>query len=89
MKEKVSSQRLLKGIVVSDKMDKTIVVKVERVWRHPLYGKVLRTTKNFKVHDENESAKIGDFVVMKECAPISKDKHMTLVSIENSTGKQG
>jgi len=67
-------RRTLVGVVTSDKMDKTVVVMVERVTRHPLYGKVMRTNQKFKAHDEENSAKIGDTVRIRECRPISKDK---------------
>jgi small subunit ribosomal protein S17 len=67
-------RRTLVGVVTSDKMDKTVVVQVERVTRHPLYGKVMRTNKKYKAHDEENAAKIGDTVRIRECRPISKDK---------------
>jgi small subunit ribosomal protein S17 len=69
------------GVVVSDKMEKTVVVKVERTFRHPQYGKVIRRHKKYKVHDDNNTAKIGDLVEIKECRPLSKTKHMALVRI--------
>jgi small subunit ribosomal protein S17 len=69
------------GEVLSDKMDKTIVIKVVRALRHTEFGKVVRLHKKFKVHDEKNMAKIGDLVSVKECRPISKEKHMTLVRI--------
>lgn len=62
------------GTVTSDKMDKTVVVSVTRVSRHPLYGKVIKTSKKFKAHDEKNDAKTGDRVRIRECRPISKDK---------------
>lgn len=62
------------GTVTSDKMDKTVVVSITRVSRHPLYGKVIKTSKKFKAHDENNDAKTGDRVRIRECRPISKDK---------------
>lgn len=71
----------LVGEVVSDKMEKTIVVKIVRSLRHPFYGKIIRRHKKFKVHDEQNSAKIGDVVEIKECRPLSKEKHMALVRI--------
>jgi small subunit ribosomal protein S17 len=67
-------RRSLVGVVTSDKMDKTVVVTVERVSRHPLYGKVIKRHKKYKAHDENNEAKIGDIVQIRECRPISKDK---------------
>jgi small subunit ribosomal protein S17 len=62
------------GTVTSDKMDKTVVVSVTRVSRHPLNGRVIKTSKKFKAHDENNDAKTGDRVRIRECRPISKDK---------------
>ena len=69
------------GKVVSDKMNKTIVVNVERQFIHPLYKKTVRKHKNFKVHDENNEAKIGDTVQIREHRPISKDKTWILTKI--------
>lgn len=68
----------LTGEVVSDKMDKTIVVSVTRTFRHPLYGKIVRHSKKYKVHDEQNTAKVGDTVEFTECRPLSKTKHMML-----------
>lgn len=62
------------GTVSSDKMEKTVVVLVTRVSRHPLYGKIIKTNKKFKAHNENNDAKLGDRVRIRECRPISKDK---------------
>ncbi len=67
-------KRQLKGIVTSDKMKKTIVVRVERIKEHPKYKRRYKIHKKYKVHDEKEEYKIGDRVVIKECRPISKDK---------------
>jgi small subunit ribosomal protein S17 len=69
------------GKVVSDKMDKTIVVAVEEQKKHPLYGKQIQVTKKFKAHDENNSAKVGDIVKIMETRPLSKDKRWRLVEI--------
>ncbi len=69
------------GIVVSDKMDKTIVVRVERQFTHPLYKKTVRQHKKFKAHDENNEAKIGDTVQINEHRPLSKDKKWILSKI--------
>ena len=69
------------GKVVSDKMDKTIVVAVEDSIRHPLYKKIVKRTQRFKAHDENNEAKIGDIVEVMETRPLSKDKHFRLVRI--------
>ena len=76
-----NNRRTRIGVVVSDKMDKTITVAVELDKRHPLYGKVYRTTKKFKAHDENNEAKIGDTVEIMETRPLSKDKYFRLVRI--------
>ena len=62
------------GTVTSDKMDKTVVVSVVRVTRHPLYGKVIKLSKKYKAHDENNDAKTGDRVRIRDCRPISKEK---------------
>ena len=67
-------RKALIGTVTSDKMDKTVVVTVSRVTRHPLYGKVIRLNKKYKAHDEDNSAKVGDTVRIRECRPISKEK---------------
>ena len=67
-------RRALVGTVVSDKMEKTVVVQVERVSRHPLYGKVMKSHKKYKAHDETNEAHTGDVVQIRECRPISKDK---------------
>jgi small subunit ribosomal protein S17 len=69
------------GRVVSDKMEKTIVVAVETKIRHPLYGKTVNKTTKFKVHDENNEAKINDKVSIMETRPLSKDKRWRLVEI--------
>lgn len=69
------------GVVVSDKMDKTIVVAVKTKIRHPLYGKTMNTTKKFKAHDENNDANINDTVMIMETRPLSKDKRWRLVEI--------
>ncbi|MEG2934919.1 MAG: 30S ribosomal protein S17 [Clostridium sp.] len=69
------------GRVVSDKMDKTIVVAVETRVRHPLYGKIINRTTKFKVHDENNESKLNDKVVIMETRPLSKDKRWRLVEI--------
>ena len=69
------------GIVVSDKMDKTITVEIRERVKHPLYGKIVNRTKKFKAHDENNEAGIGDTVRIMETRPISKDKRWRLVEI--------
>jgi small subunit ribosomal protein S17 len=69
------------GFVVSDKMDKTIVVAVEDFVRHSLYGKAVKRTKKFKAHDENNECNIGDKVRIMETRPLSKDKRWRLVNV--------
>ena len=69
------------GRVVSNKMQKTVVVAVELVMRHRLYGRTLRRTRNFKAHDEGDRCAIGDTVVIAESRPISKDKHWVVQEI--------
>ena len=69
------------GRVVSDKMDKTIVVAVETKVRHPLYGKTMNRTTKFKAHDENNEANMNDRVLIMETRPVSKDKRWRLVEI--------
>ena len=68
------TKRILKGEVVSDKGDKTIVVKVQRKFRHPFYGKIISRSKKYHAHDENNQYKIGDMVTIQESKPISKMK---------------
>ncbi|MBB4076635.1 small subunit ribosomal protein S17 [Bartonella fuyuanensis] len=67
-------KRVLQGVVISDKSDKTIVVRVERRYSHPLLKKTVRQSKNYKAHDENNQFRIGDRVSIQESRPISKDK---------------
>ena len=74
-------KKVLTGVVVSDKMQKTIVVEVENLVKHPLYGKVMRRTKKIKAHDETNSAGIGDLVVIDETRPLSATKNWRLVEI--------
>jgi small subunit ribosomal protein S17 len=73
-------QQLL-GRVVSDKMDKTVVVAVERVVTHPLYGKKFRRTKKYKAHDEENRCRVGDLVRIEETRPLSKEKRWRVVEI--------
>jgi small subunit ribosomal protein S17 len=72
-------KRILTGTVVSDKTDKTVVVKVERKVKHPLYGKIIRRSKKYHAHDEANSWKVGQVVRIEECAPISKLKSWRVV----------
>jgi small subunit ribosomal protein S17 len=73
-------KRILQGVVVSDKNDKTVVVKVERRFTHPVMKKTVRMSKRYKAHDENNSYKVGDTVFIQESRPISKDKCWVVVS---------
>ena len=72
-------KRVLAGRVVSDKMDKTVTVSVERRIIHPLYKKFIRRSKNYAAHDENNICKVGDLVRIEECPPISKRKTWTVI----------
>ena len=69
------------GVVVSDKMDKTVVVAIEDFVRHPLYGKAVKRTKRLKVHDENNECNVGDKIRIMETRPLSKDKRWRLVGV--------
>ena len=69
------------GTVTSDKMDKTIAIRVETVKQHPLYKKTIKTSKKYKAHDENNEAKTGDIVKIMETRPLSKEKRWTLIEI--------
>lgn len=81
MEENRKSRKSIIGRVVSDKMDKTIVVAVETKVRHPLYGKTVNRTVKFKAHDEKNEAGINDRVLIMETRPLSKDKNWRLVEI--------
>jgi small subunit ribosomal protein S17 len=76
-----SERKRLIGHVVSDKMDKTVVVIVQETRQHKLYGKVIRVSKRYKVHDEQNACKIGDQVRIVESRPYSKDKHFAVEEI--------
>jgi small subunit ribosomal protein S17 len=73
------SRRTLRGRVVSDKMDKTVVVEVERMYQHRIYQKYVTTSKKFKAHDEDNSCKEGDIVVIQESRPLSRTKRWVVV----------
>jgi small subunit ribosomal protein S17 len=75
------------GRVVSDKMDKTIVVSVERLTRHPLYKRVIRLTSKFKAHDEANEARVGDTVLIEESRPLSATKRWRLVTVLARAGE--
>jgi small subunit ribosomal protein S17 len=74
-------KRVLQGTVVSDKNAKTVVVKVERRFVHPVMGKTVRRSKNYHAHDENKTVKVGDIVRIRECKPISKLKRWEVVGL--------
>ena len=80
-------KRVLQGVVVSDKQSKTIVVKVERRFTHPVLKKTVRRSKNYHAHDENNAAKVGDVVSIEESRPYSKLK--TWVLVQGDAGTQG
>ena len=69
------------GVVVSDKMDKTVVVSVERLRRHPIYKRVIRLSSKFKAHDEDNSARVGDTVRIEESRPLSREQRWAVVEI--------
>ena len=79
--ERKNTRRVLRGVVKSDKMDKTIVVEISEKRAHPLYGKQVITSRKFKAHDENNEAKVGGVVEIAETRALSKDKHFRLVKI--------
>lgn len=77
----ITGRRVLQGRVVSDRMDKTVVVAVERVYRHPLYKKTVRRTKRYKAHDELNQCGVGDLVEITETRHLSKDKYFRVSQI--------
>jgi small subunit ribosomal protein S17 len=79
--EERSARKLRTGLVVSDKMQKTVVVQIDRRMPHPVYGKMVTRSKRLKAHDEENSAKVGDTVRIMETRPLSKDKRWRLVEI--------
>jgi small subunit ribosomal protein S17 len=87
MSDQTSSGRRTKvGVVISDKMDKTVVVAVEHLRRHRLYGRHVRRTRQFKAHDEENRCRIGDQVLIEESRPISRDKRWRVRDILHSAG---
>ena len=72
-------KRILQGVVVSAKQDKTVVVSVERQIMHPVYKKFIKKSKKYAAHDENNQFKVGDTVRIEECAPVSKNKTWTVI----------
>jgi small subunit ribosomal protein S17 len=88
MSEDKKSQRTITGRVVSDKMDKTVSVAIERLIKHPVYGKYIRRTSKVLAHDAANECKPGDTVQISECRPISKNKSWSVVNVvERSTDK--
>ena len=73
-------RRVMQGIVVSDKMDKTVTVKIERRVMHPLYKKFIRRSKKYSAHDENNACEVGEVVSIRECKPISKNKRWEVLA---------
>lgn len=73
--------KMFQGVVVSDKADKTITVNVDRKYSHPLYGKIVTTSKRYLAHDENNEYNVGDIVEISECRPLSKRKHFTVTRL--------
>ena len=82
MTEKTTKKRVLSGKVVSDKMDKTVTVLVERRVKHPVYGKILTKSSKIAAHDERNESKVGDLVTIEESRPISKRKAWILVNVD-------
>jgi small subunit ribosomal protein S17 len=74
-------RKQLTGVVTSDKMDKTVTVEVTTTKRHPIYGKIIRRVKKYKVHDENNESHVGDRVQIIESRPISRHKRFSLISV--------
>jgi small subunit ribosomal protein S17 len=83
-----TNPRQLTGVVVSDKADKTITVKIERKVKHPTYSKIMKRSTKVHAHDEENIAKIGDVVTVEECRPYSKSKTWKLLSDSQSTSSQ-
>lgn len=77
----MGERKTREGVVVSDRMQKTRVVKVERVYRHPRYQRVVRTSKKFKAHDENNESRVGDRVIIEETRPLSREKRWRIRQI--------
>lgn len=79
--ESVANIKVITGTVVSDKMDKTVVVQVERKFIHQVFKKVVKRTRKFKCHDEKNECSVGDFISMREVRPLSKTKRWNLVQV--------
>jgi small subunit ribosomal protein S17 len=85
--EATANTRTVTGKVVSDKMDKSITVLIERRIKHPVYGKMIRRSTKLHAHDESNVCKTGDVVTIKECRPLSKTKAWTLVAVVETAGQ--
>jgi small subunit ribosomal protein S17 len=85
---RISARKRLVGSVVSDKMDKTVVVRVERLARHPRYGKVLRRVKKYKAHDDGNVCRVGDVVRIVESRPLSREKRWVVEEVLERFGVQ-
>lgn len=83
MTTNTNKNKILKGVIVSDKMDKSVVVVVTRFVKHPKYQKYMKITKKFKAHDENNSAKVGEIVGLRQTRPMSKDKSYEVIKTVN------
>jgi small subunit ribosomal protein S17 len=83
MSEQQETNRVLQGRVISDKMDKTVTVLVERKVKHPLYGKFIRRSTKVHAHDETNECGVGDTVMVEQCRPLSKSKTWRLVKVVN------
>ncbi len=81
-------RKVMVGRVASNKMDKTVVVTVEQVRRHPLYGKVIRMTRRFMAHDEQNACQVGDMVRILEAQPLSRHKRWVVTEIVTGTGQE-
>ena len=82
--EKATYQKTLQGVVVSDKMQNTVVVSVSRYVKHPKYKKYMKTSKKYKVHNPENRAKEGEKVTIRSCRPLSRDKHFEIVEIKGA-----
>jgi len=80
--EEKSKRKIVVGMVIGDKMDKTISVRTQRIIKHPKYGKFLKRFTTYKVHDEKNEAKVGDNVEIVSCSPVSKSKKCQLLNIK-------
>lgn len=81
MDEQASSNRTLQGRIVSDKMDKTVTVLIERRVKHPIYGKFVRRSTKVHAHDENNECQLGDVVIVEQCRPLSKSKKWRFIKL--------